>query len=60
VKKNVISFLNNKLKAPIDNFVPSRILRKANQVALTVLKDWTVTWGLKNTLPSAAVENIGQ
>ena len=27
---------------------------------LAVLKDWSVTWGMKNTLPLAAVENIGQ
>jgi hypothetical protein len=27
---------------------------------LAVLKDWSVTWELKNVPPSAAVENIGQ
>jgi len=30
------------------------------RLALAVLKDSTVTWGMKNTPPSAAVENIGQ
>jgi hypothetical protein len=37
-----------------------RFCEKPNQVALIVLKDLTITWGLKNTLPLAAVENIGQ
>jgi len=27
---------------------------------LAVLKDWSVTWELKNVPPLAAVENIGQ
>jgi len=31
-----------------------------NRVLLAVLKDWPVTWGMKNTSPLAAVENIGQ
>jgi len=31
-----------------------------NQRLLAVLKKFTVTWGLKNTSPLAAVENIGQ
>lgn len=44
----------------MDSTVLSWTMRKASQQTLAVLKDWTVTWGLKNTLPSAAVENIGQ
>ena len=39
--------------AELDFYVVSR-------VALAGLKDCTVTRGLKNTPPSAAVENIGQ
>ncbi len=31
-----------------------------NRVTLVVLKECTTTWGLQNTPPPAAVENISQ
>jgi len=37
-----------------------RIFTQVSQTILVALKDRTTTWGLKNTSPSAAVENISQ